>query len=64
MDKIKNMTMDVASTVVSGVTEDIPGAIMGAAGVATDLVYPVCTDYGKSPEKPQPSKPSDPAKPS
>ena len=58
MDKIKNMTMDVATTVVAGVTEDIPGAIMGAAGVATSLVYPVCNDFfGKDDKKPTPTPP-------
>ena len=45
MDKIKGITMDVAGTIVSAATEDIPGAIMGAAGVATGLMYPVCSDF-------------------
>ena len=60
--KIKDLTMDAATTVISGVTEDIPGAIAGAAGLATGLTYPVCNEFfgkeeDKKPEQPQSQQP-------
>ena len=50
LGKIAGTTMDALTAVGTLAAQDYPQAVMSTAGVVSDLVYPICSDFGETPE--------------